>query len=92
MADTCGKEKEALAAAQKELKQTRFKWTMITVGLSILVFLLLISTFYFWWQTRSEAVAPVSQAAPAAPAAQVSQVSQLSSAAPDTSSLSPELR
>lgn len=68
----------------KALKQSRFKWKMLSLGLGVVAFLLLLSTFYFWWRSCSEtaAAAPVAPAPPAAPIAP----------APAAMEISPELR
>lgn len=82
-AESCNKEKEALAAAQKDLRNERFKWKMIALGLGILAILLLISTLYFWWGSSE---APAAAAAPA----DISSVA--ATAGTPTDSISPELR
>lgn len=95
-AESCNKEKEALLEMKRELRNERFKWKMIALGVGVVAVLLLVSTLYFWWKSRDTAAAPgadtgLNTAKVASPEVASSVAATMGTLA-EGESISPELR
>lgn len=90
-AESCNKEKEALLEMKREMRNERFKWKMIALGVGVVAVLLLVSTLYFWWKSRDTGAAAGAAGAADAPEVASSVAATMGTLA-EGDSISPELR